>query len=392
MAGTHPPCIREALAHAGRGDVVTGKSGVCEECFFESGCGGRDTLIIRSEHDSRLFGLLAVSLASGAASDDDEKELLKEAASDIALALHGIEIADAHRAAEDALRQSEENYRTIFDAANDAIFVHDIKNGNIIDANRKMCEMCGCMPDEARLLSVGDFSAGKPPYAQEDAMQWIRKASKGPQLFEWLAKDVSGRLLWTEVNLKRVVIKGEDRSRLDLIFSVNDTGIGIPKDQRAHIFEAFRQQEEATLKYGGTGLGLAITKRLVGLMNGEVSVGGEVGKGSTFQIKLRSVAVALVVESTGVKSAHSLESVTFEKSSVLVVDDVMTNRALVKGYLGPCGIKVMEAANGREAVDITRQHQPDLVLMDMKMPEMDGYEATRIIKGDDDLKIPPSSA
>ncbi len=118
----------------------------------------------------------------------------------------------ARKAVEDVLRQSEETYRTIFDAANDAIFVHDIENGDIIDVNQRMCEMCGCTPDAARRLSVEDFSAGKPPYAQEDAMQWIRKASdEGPQLFEWLSKDMSGRLFWTEVNLKRVVIEGEDR-------------------------------------------------------------------------------------------------------------------------------------------------------------------------------------
>ncbi|RZN33930.1 MAG: PAS domain S-box protein, partial [Methanosarcinales archaeon] len=211
MAGNHPPCLRKALARADRGGMITGISMACEECFFKSGCDGRDALIVRSEHDSRLFGLLAISLAPGVASDNDEKELLKEAASDIALALHGMETADAHRAAEAALRQSEENYRTIFDAANDAIFVHHIENGDIIDSNQKMCEMCGCTREGARHLSVSDFSAGKPPYTQKDAMQWIRKASKGPQLFEWMAKDVSGKLFWTEVNLKRVVIEGEDR-------------------------------------------------------------------------------------------------------------------------------------------------------------------------------------
>ncbi|PXF61213.1 MAG: hypothetical protein C4B59_05555 [Candidatus Methanogaster sp.] len=116
------------------------------------------------------------------------------------------------KAEEESLRQSEENYRTIFDAANDAIYIHDITFGDIIDVNQKMCEMHGCTPAEARSLNVGDFSAGEPPYAQEDAMQWIRKASEeGPQLFEWRSKDLSGRLFWTEVNLKRVVIKGEDR-------------------------------------------------------------------------------------------------------------------------------------------------------------------------------------
>ena len=212
LTGNYSPCIRKALANAGRDSVVTGKAEECEDCFFMSGCAGKDALIIRSEYDGRLFGLLAVSLASGLASDDDEKELLKEVASDIALALNGIEIAESHRAAEDAIRPTEENYRTMFDAANNAIFVHDIENGDIIDANQRMCEMCGCTPEEARLLSVSDFSAGKPPYAQKDAMQWIRKASEdGPQLFEWLSKDVSGRLFWTEVNLKRVVINGKDR-------------------------------------------------------------------------------------------------------------------------------------------------------------------------------------
>ena len=213
MAGSHPPCIRKALAHAGRGDMVTGKSKECENCFFRSGCEGKNALIIRSEHDGRLFGLFAVSLAHGVASDDDdEKELLKEAASDIALALHGIELEEAHKAAEDALQQSEENYRTIFDAANDAIFVHDIENGNVIDVNQRMCEMYGCTIEEARSLKVEEFSAGEPPYTREDVLYWNKKAAEGePQLFEWLAKDVSGRLFWTEVNLKRVVIKSEDR-------------------------------------------------------------------------------------------------------------------------------------------------------------------------------------
>ncbi|MEA3324492.1 MAG: PAS domain S-box protein [Euryarchaeota archaeon] len=213
MAGDHPPCIRTVLAHAGRCGVVAGKSGACGDCFFRSECADKNVLLIRSEHDGRLFGLFAVSLAHDLASDDDEKELLKEVASDIALALHRIESAELHRASEDALRQSEENYRTIFDAANDAIVVHDIETGDIIDANKKWYETHGYTLEEARRFHLADLCVGKPsPYAQEDAMQWFRKASEeGPQLFEWLSKDVSGRLFWTEVNLKRVAINGKDR-------------------------------------------------------------------------------------------------------------------------------------------------------------------------------------
>jgi PAS domain S-box-containing protein len=114
--------------------------------------------------------------------------------------------------AEEKLRASEANYRAIFDTANDAIFVHDIDTGEIIDVNRKMCEMFGYTPDEARRINVETLSAGKPPYTQEDAIRWIGKAAGGePQLFEWLAKDKGGRLFWVEVNLKRAAIGGTDR-------------------------------------------------------------------------------------------------------------------------------------------------------------------------------------
>ena len=119
----------------------------------------------------------------------------------------------ARRQAEEALRISESNYRAIFNAANDAIFVHDAETGQILDVNQKMCAMYGCSPEEARELTVHDISSGKPGYIQEDALRWIRKAAKGePQLFEWMARDRSGRLFWVEVNLKRAVIG--DRERL----------------------------------------------------------------------------------------------------------------------------------------------------------------------------------
>jgi len=116
------------------------------------------------------------------------------------------------RRAEEALRESEENYRAIFDAANDAIFVHDIQTGEILDVNRKMCEMYGYTAQEARELDVGALSAGEPPHTQTDAMEWIRKAADGQaQVFEQKARDKAGRHFWVEVNLKRAVIGGKDR-------------------------------------------------------------------------------------------------------------------------------------------------------------------------------------
>ena len=114
--------------------------------------------------------------------------------------------------AEDALRTSEANYRAIFGAANDAIFVHDAATGAFLDANPKAAEMYGYTVEEIRALDVGALSAGFPPYTQAQAAVWVGKAARGePQLFEWLAKHRTGRRFWVEVNLKRATISGQER-------------------------------------------------------------------------------------------------------------------------------------------------------------------------------------
>ncbi|MRR05610.1 MAG: PAS domain S-box protein [Deltaproteobacteria bacterium] len=114
--------------------------------------------------------------------------------------------------AQQALRESEANYRTIFDAANDATFVFDPENGDMLDVNRKMCEMYGYTRDEVLRLNVEDLSAGEPPYTYQDVMKmiWKTKYNKS-HMFDWLAKDRDGRLFWVEVNMKGAIIRGEYR-------------------------------------------------------------------------------------------------------------------------------------------------------------------------------------
>ncbi len=114
--------------------------------------------------------------------------------------------------AEEALHASEENYRTIFNAANDAIFVHDPESGEILDVNQRFCEMFGYTVEEARELSVEDVSSGQPPYTQEEALRYIHVAARGePQTFEWLARGREGQPFWVEVNVKRVTLGGQLR-------------------------------------------------------------------------------------------------------------------------------------------------------------------------------------
>ena len=134
-----------------------------------------------------------------------------------------------------ALQKSEERYRTIYDSANDAIFIQDIDSGAILDVNQKMCEMYGFSREEARQIEVGALSAGESPYTIQDAMGWISKAAQGePQLFDWKAKDKSGRLFWVEVKMRLSEIDNRDR----LLVTVSD----ITERKRAE--NALKESEE----------------------------------------------------------------------------------------------------------------------------------------------------
>ncbi len=113
--------------------------------------------------------------------------------------------------AEEVLRRSEENYRGIFDASNEAMFVHD-PSGAIVDVNQRMCRMFGVTREQAIGLQVNDFSSGESPYSQVEAVEWVKKAyEKGPQLFEWRCRRRNGELFWGEVALSRSRIGGADR-------------------------------------------------------------------------------------------------------------------------------------------------------------------------------------
>ncbi|MDY6794949.1 MAG: PAS domain S-box protein [Actinomycetota bacterium] len=135
------------------------------------------------------------------------------------------DITDRKRA-EEALKESAATYREIFNAANDAMFVHDGETGDIVDVNIKATEMLGYCAEELRDIEVGDFSSGEPPYTNEKALELIRKTSAGePQLVEWRFKDKGGRRFWGEVSLKRAIIAGNERV-LAVVRDVTDRKMG----------------------------------------------------------------------------------------------------------------------------------------------------------------------
>ncbi|MCP4344320.1 MAG: response regulator [Desulfobacterales bacterium] len=184
---------------------------------------------------------------------------------------------------------------------------------------------------------------------------------------------------------------GEQASdKSDIVFEVEDTGIGIPQDQQELIFESFRQQDgQKARKYGGTGLGLTITKKLAEMMNGDISVKSEADRGSTFKIVLFDVGI---VEQTDFEDDSLVQDdicIEFEPAEIMIVDDIDNNRYLIKEYLRDRNFTILEADSGEFALKLLEKEKPDLILMDLKMPGKSGYEVTEFIKKNDDLKNMP---
>lgn len=183
--------------------------------------------------------------------------------------------------------------------------------------------------------------------------------------------------------------KDNIKSKIDLIFSVEDTGIGIDEKNLISIFNAFEQVTNFDVaKYGGTGLGLAICSKLVHMLNGEIKVQSQKNKGSIFTVILRDIPVSSMEKET-IPSKFLASNIEFEKAQILVVDDIEENRKLVQASLKEFDITLVMAQNGKEAIEKLKNINIDLILMDLRMPVMDGYEAASIIKNDSKLKSIP---
>ncbi|TAN53879.1 MAG: response regulator [Methylococcaceae bacterium] len=175
-----------------------------------------------------------------------------------------------------------------------------------------------------------------------------------------------------------------------LIFRVADTGIGIPQDKLQMIFDPFEQIERGVC-YGGTGLGLAISRRLTAMMGGEIRVESTPGRGSTFSVLLPALKIPSPdVAGEAEPPAPLPEVCCFRPATLLLVDDQKINRDLLKAYLAPHPeLTVLEAENGREAIDLALEHRPQLVVMDVKMPVMNGIDASRFMKQHEQLHTIP---
>src|SRR5262249_50804897 len=153
-----------------------------------------------------------------------------------------------------------------------------------------------------------------------------------------------------------------------------DTGIGIRKEQLERIFEPFEQVCGPSQRTGGTGLGLTISRRLVEAMGGELRADSRFGHGSTFWFDLQ-VPVLEKVNESGLPVQATLTGYEGRRRKVLVVDDVLESRRLLHDWLLPLGFETAEAVNGMQALELAREFRPDLILIDLAMPQMGGVQA-----------------
>jgi two-component system, sensor histidine kinase len=179
----------------------------------------------------------------------------------------------------------------------------------------------------------------------------------------------------------------EIRDHATLRFEVHDTGVGMPQDQLEKIFQPFEQTGDARRRTVGTGLGLAISRQLVQLMGGDIHVASELGLGTVFSFELEFRLVPAAQASTTAEA----EIVGYDgpRKRVLVVDDMAANRLVMRDLLQPLGFEIDEAGDGRRAVERALANSPDLIVMDIAMPVMDGRQAMALIHRIDALRHVP---
>ena len=237
---------------------------------------------------------------------------------------------------------------------------------------------------EKRLALVAQIADGLPLQRIGDPL-WLRQI---------LVNLVGNAIKFTERGSVTVAVRAEPESADLLRFSVIDTGIGISPDKIAAIFSSFTQADSSTARrYGGSGLGLAIVMRLVELMGGRIWVESLEGVGSTFHFTARLAAQASptidppVAQPTVGSMPPRIAAAAagagkggVRPLSILIVDDSIDNRFLLKAYLKRLHCALDEAENGLQAVQMAKAQRYDLILMDMRMPVMDGFAATRQIR------------
>ncbi|WP_316841624.1 response regulator [Pedobacter gandavensis] len=225
-----------------------------------------------------------------------------------------------------------------------------------------------------------DFS-----YEIEDTLPEVLSGD-AVRLGQILLNLTSNAIKFTEKGEVKISLKlvAEQEDRVSIAFKVQDTGIGIPMNKQQKVFDFFEQvTNDTSRRYAGTGLGLSIVKRLVELQGGEVALDSVLGRGSDFQFRMDFGKVTDELKTQVMNTRRRLQQTVIQNGKgikVLIVEDNPINQLLVIKLLENQGYEITVAGNGRIALEEYEKQAFDIILMDLQMPELDGYETTRIIR------------
>ena len=235
--------------------------------------------------------------------------------------------------------------------------------------------------DQKNLKYLQEFDKNIPLYLNMDKIR----------LKQVLINLIQNAIKFTDTGYVKITAKVNritpDGRQLDLVIAVEDTGVGISKENQGLLFKPYERLDGENKKLKeGSGLGLSISKAIINLMGGKISIESTVGKGSTFTCFIFGIKIPK--EQSPLKESEEFEdsSIVFDGQTILVVDDEYNIRQIVKGFLANKNLRILEAENGKEALQIAREQKPNLILMDLAMPVMDGIQATKEMRADDQLK------
>lgn len=297
-------------------------------------------------------------------------------------------------AADMAVQSEQRDYLLMVKQASESLLtiINDILDFSKIEAGRlELEEIDFDIKDTLRsAISTFNFSARKKGIAlnYEISPELPEVVLGDPTRIRQILINLIGNAMkFTERGSITVTLRPYEGASDTILFAVSDTGIGIPQDKKDKIFESFSQVDKSTArKYGGTGLGLTISANLVRLMSGKIWVDSEYGKGSTFYFtaKLKAGDIKRTIQ----KEAQTVLQTDIKPMNVLLAEDNQLNQVLAVRILEKYGHKVTIANNGREALDILKGKDFDLVFMDVQMPVMNGLETTKIIRSGTDVLNP----